>query len=257
MQRAMLRREGPTFEALPERRAYREDRLKPECTSCPVLTSEVFRNVSSDEVSRFTCIFVPTRYKRSQILFFEGAAAQHIFALRSGLVKMVKPLENGKERITRVLIPGEIFGLEALAEATYPLSAVVLQDAEICAISREQFYAFLRSNPDFTLEIVRFLVGEVARVRTQMTAMSFKDARRRVVTFILSLLSPDQVGPAGPGTCSLTLPLSSQEIGDVLELSPETVSRTWNILRREGLIEKRGRRLLIQDLKRFENAASR
>ena len=229
--------------------------MKPECSGCLVLETALFRSLSSKQVSRFVCIFCPTRYRRNQILFFEGGAAQHLFALNVGLVKMVKSLENGKERITRILFPGDLFGLEALSEATYPLTAVVLQDSEICSVPRDQFFAFLRTNPDISLDMIRFLVGEVAEIRTQMTTMSFKDARMRVATFLLSLVSPDERISAN--SCSLILPLTSQEIAEILELSPETVSRTWNVLRRKGLIEKRGRRLVVPDLNALEETARR
>lgn len=229
--------------------------MKGTCPECRVLTSTLFRSLSSDQVRRFSCIFCPTHYRRNQILFFEGGAAHHLFALNVGLVKLVKSLENGKERITRILFPGDLFGLEALNEATYPLTAVVLQDSEICAVPRDRFFDFLRSNPDISLDMVRLLVNEIGELRTQMTTMSFKDARMRVATFLLSLTSPDENAPAN--SCSLTLPLTSQEIAETLELSPETVSRTWNVLRQEGLIEKRGRRLLIHDLHALEQTAKR
>ena len=170
-----------------------------------------------------------------------------------GLVKTVKSLENGKERITRVLFPGDVFGLEALNETTYPLTAVVLQDSEICSVPCNQFFAFLRANPDISLDMIRFLLGEIAQIRTQMTTMSYKDARARVAMFVLSLISPNQTGTAK--YCSLTLPLTSHEIGEILELSPETISRAWKFLRRESLIEKRGRHVIIRDLQGLEGAA--
>lgn len=168
---------------------------------------------------------------------------------------MVKSLENGKERITRILFPGDLFGLEALNEASYPLTAVVLRDSEICSVPRDRFFDFLRANPDISLDMVRLLVNEVAEIRTQMTTMSFKDARMRVATFLLSMIPPD--APPSSKSLPLTLPLTSQEIAEILELSPETVSRTWNALRQEGLIEKRGRQLLIRDLRALEGTANR
>jgi CRP/FNR family transcriptional regulator len=85
--------------------------------------------------------------------------------------------------------------------------------------------------------------------------MSFKDARMRVATFLLSLISPDEKSPSN--SCSLTLPLTSQEIAEVLELSPETVSRTWHAFRQEGLIQKRGRQLDVRDLQALELTARR
>ncbi len=225
------------------------------CTECPVLENALFQKFSSDQLSRFTCIFHPTQCRRNQVLFFEGTAADHIFSLRSGLVKMVKPLENGKERIIRMLLPGEIFGLETLADTTHSMNAVVLQDSDVCAVSRDHFFSFLQTNADIALEMVRFLVGELIKVRTGITTMSFKDARARVATFVLSLINAGEKGVPPHGNCAVTLPLSSQEIGDILELSPETVSRAWTALSKSGVLDKRGRRLVVRDFSALERAA--
>jgi CRP/FNR family transcriptional regulator len=200
-------------------------------------------------------VFRPAHYRKNQILFFEGGVAQHLFALHTGLIKLVKPLENGKERITGVLFPGQLFGLEALSEPIYPLTAVTLRDSEICAASREEVVAFLQSNPEIALGMIRFLVSEVGRVRSQVTDMSFKDARMKVATFLLSLVASDPTPHDGHVT--LTLPLSRQEISEVLELSPETISRTLAAFRREQLIVARGRHLTIQNPKGLESAAHR
>jgi CRP-like cAMP-binding protein len=200
-------------------------------------------------------VFRPARYRRNQILFFEGGSAQHLFALHTGLVKMVKSLENGKDRITGVLFPGELFGLESLTDLAYPITAVALRDCEICAAPREDFSTFLQTNPDLAIGMVRFLVGELERVRTQVTDMSFKDARMKVATFLLSLLSHDT--PATNENLTLTLPLSRQEISEVLELSPETVSRTLSAFRREQLVTARGRQMVIQNRADLEAVAHR
>lgn len=229
--------------------------MGPMCVDCPVLKGVLFRGLSEEQITRLSCVFRPTRYRRSQILFFEGGTGQHVFALHSGLVKIVKSLENGKDRITRVLFPGELFGLEALTETNYPLTAVTLRDCEICAASRDEFMDFLHANPDIALGMVRFLVSEVTRVRTQVTDMSFKDARMKVATLLLSLVTSET--ETLPRTYSFLLPFSRQEISEILELSPETVSRTLSTMRREQVLDARGRRLTIQDTDRLRVAAQR
>jgi len=178
-----------------------------------------------------------------------------LFALHAGLVKLVKSLENGKERIIGVLFPGELFGLETLSQPTYPLTAVTLRDSEICAAAQEEVITFLQSNPEIALGMVRFLVAEVGRVRAQVTDMSFKDARMKVATFLLSLVASDP-SPHN-GRVTLTLPLSRQEIGGILELSPETVSRMLTGFRQEQLITAKGRQLIIQNLEGLQAAARR
>lgn len=133
--------------------------MGPGCSNCPVLKTSLFRSLSSEEIQTLGCVFRPARYRRNQILFFEGGSAQHLFALHTGLVKVVKSLENGKDRITGVLFPGELFGLEALTEVSYPLTAVALRDCEICAAPRDDFSNYLRINPKIAVGMVRFLVG--------------------------------------------------------------------------------------------------
>jgi CRP/FNR family transcriptional regulator len=229
--------------------------MGPTCGNCPVLKTSLFSSLSSEQVSRLGCVFRPARYRKNQILFFEGGVAQHLFALHAGLVKLVKSLENGKDRITGILFPGQLFGLEALSNPTYPVTAVTLRDSEICAASREEVVVFLQSNPEIALGMVRFLVAEVGRIRAQVTDMSFKDARMKVATFLLSLVASDLTPHNGRVT--LTLPLSRQEISEVLELSPETISRTLGAFRREQLIVARGRHLIIQNLEGLQSAARR
>ena len=103
--------------------------------------------------------------------------------------------------------------------------------------------------------MVRFLVGEIGRVRSQVTDMSFKDARMKVATFLLSLVASDMTPHDGHTT--LNLPLSRQEISEVLELSPETISRTLAAFRRQQLVIARGRHLTVQNLAGLQSAARR
>ncbi|HMD87222.1 MAG TPA: Crp/Fnr family transcriptional regulator [Terriglobia bacterium] len=229
--------------------------MEPGCSNCPVLKTSLFRNMSSEEIEALGCVFRPAHFRRNQILFFEGGFALHLFALHTGLVKVVKSLENGRDRITAVLFPGELFGFESLTDDAYPLTAVALRDCDICAVPRDDFFTYLRTNPNLAIGMVRFLVAELKRVRKQVTDMSFKDARMKVATFLLSLITSD--APPTEGTVDLTLPLSRQEISEALELSPETISRTLSNFCREQLVARRGRHLVIQDRAALETVAHR
>ena len=85
--------------------------------------------------------------------------------------------------------------------------------------------------------------------------MSFKDARMKIATLLLSLLHAEVEQPQE--THTLVLPFSRQEISEILELSPETVSRTLSIFRRDQVLEAHGRRVTIRDVKKLQAAAHR
>jgi CRP-like cAMP-binding protein len=173
--------------------------------------------------------------------------------LRSGLIKVVKSLENGKQRITRVVYPGELLGIEALSETTYPVTAVTLRDCSICSASRDEFIAFLGHDAGLSLGVIRSLIEEVSRLRTQVTDLSFKDARMKIATLILSLIRSETATPSLPYT--LHLPFSRQEISEILELSSESVSRAFTALRDEGLLEVRARHLIVRSIDQLQAAA--
>lgn len=238
-----------------ESREPKSNGSKLDCSECPVRSNELLRDFSSDQASRFVCIFRRVNTQANQVLFAEGSSSDSLFALRSGLVKIVKSLENGKERILRIVFPGAIFGLEALSGTAHSAAAVAFRDSEICAIPREDFFAFLQNNPDISLAAVRFLASELAQLNMQIGAMSFKDARKKLATLLRSLVTPEQEKFSGP--IPLTLPFSTQEVGEILELASETVSRTWTSLSSDGVVEKHGRKVVIQDLARLESLAHR
>ncbi len=225
------------------------------CDSCPVLVSALFNGLSGAKRAALPCVFRPASYRKNRILFFEGGTAEHIFALHSGLVKVVKSLEDGKERITRIVYPGELLGIEALVGTTYPSTAVTLRNCEICSAARDEFVEFLRRDAGISLGMIRSLVEEVSRLNAQMADMSFKDARMKIATLILSLIRSETTTPSLPYT--LHLPFSRQEISEILELSPESVSRAFTALKGEGLVEVRARRLIIRDLDQLQAAGSR
>lgn len=242
----------------PQASSLPEDDVNTNCTDCPILPNLLCREASGGQLSELECIFRPTRLRRNHVLYLEGSSARHLYGLRTGLVKLVNLLENGKERIIRVLFPGAIFGFEALTNTPYPVTAVVLQDSEICVVPCDEFFSLLHSSTDTAVGVIQYLVSEVTRVRSQIADMSFKDARMRVATFVLSLMPADELKSL-PRTAeaTITLPFSSLEIGEILELSPETVSRTWGALSRDGLIQKKGRKLIILNLEKIRDVARR
>ena len=228
---------------------------KPDCTGCPVFSSPLFRQAADQAAPLLPCVFRPTHALGNDLLFSEACPADHLFALHFGLVKIVRSLESGKERIVRIVFPGAVFGFEALSSGSHSASAVTMQKSEICSVSSDEFVDHLRVNPQFALNVVRLLADEITHLSNALSNMSFKDARRRVATLLCSLLSTETKDKGGNAV--LRLPFLCQEIGEMLELSPETVSRTWSALERDGVIKKHGRKIVVQDAAALEKAAQR
>ena len=234
---------------------HADNGAREQCAGCPVLSNGLTRDSRSGQPLTTTCIFRRTHVFENQVLYSEASPADQLFALRSGLVKIVRTLENGKERIIRIIFPGTIFGFEILGSNSHSASAVVIKESSICSVGREELLAFLRESPEGAVRFMGVLANDVTRFSTEITHMSFKDARSKVATLLRSLIGPEDTRTSN--SVVLTLPFSFQEIGEILELSPETVSRSWGVLQRDGIIKKRGRKVTVLDLVRLEEATRR
>src|SRR5579885_557469 len=112
--------------------------------STPSALTNLCRNelIHQEAVSRYA----PAR--RFASLFTEASPSDARYFLDSGLVKIFKRGEDGKEIILRVVAPGELFGEQALvAEDGRKLSAEILQEGVIYVIPKSVFNAFCDSHP--------------------------------------------------------------------------------------------------------------
>ena len=96
---------------------------------------------------------------------------------------------------------------------------------------------------------------ELDRSRRWMMLLGRMNAGQKVASFLLELT--DRLGKAGAGGESfVTLPLSRQQMADVLGLTIETVSRQLSRLRSAGLIDTPSRReIVLRDRRELEELA--
>lgn len=227
--------------------------MRARCAECAVLHRLFCRGLKLEQIAELSCIFRPKQVARHQLLYSGGQAATQIFALHSGSVKITRAAGDGRVRITRIVRAGELFGLEALGDAAvYPTTATMAAGGAVCIAPREEFLQVLRARPDIGESMVVFLLGELDRLRDQFTRMSFQDARGRVALYLGSLLPP---GTAPNASVPVKLGLSRQEIGEVLDLSPETVSRALSSFQKEGILTAHGRRLQLLDPEKLQQIA--
>src|SRR5215472_13733859 len=104
--------------------------------------------LTMDGVARFS----PNR--RFASLYAEGSPSDALYFVDSGLVKIHRRGEDGKEIILQIVAPGELFGEQALgAEPSREVSAEVLHEGVIYVIPRDLFLSFCETNPQVWREI--------------------------------------------------------------------------------------------------------
>jgi len=203
-----------------------------KCRSCAVRNSALFSGL---EEADFRHIHPPIKdlaLVPPDALYRMSQRGSTLFTLRGGVMKLVQYLPDGSQRIVRLLRDGDALGLEALVGQPYQQDAIALTDCEICAIPVEVIEQLGREQPRLYRELMTRWQQALSDADAWLTEFTTGTARQRVARLLLRLACPEQ---------DSHLPLFGREdIGAMVVLTTETVSRTIAELRRQGLLRDRG-----------------
>lgn len=199
----------------------------------------------AQEESLFGAAASVRAFGRDEIIYLEGDPAEHVFLVRTGLVKIYKLLRDGRRQITGFLFPGDLFGLQT--DGAYVYSVEALTETTVEAVLRRRLEATLDADPRKQRQLLALFSNELAMAQEQLLVLGRRTARERVAWFLLMLVKRWQLN--GQSKPSVRLDMYCNEIADYLGLTTETVSRMLTGLKREGIVRAIGPRLLqVADL---------
>jgi CRP/FNR family cyclic AMP-dependent transcriptional regulator len=201
------------------------------------LKSGGFRQSLADSLKVLDSTIPSVGYPKDAILFMEGQPARGIFAVCSGRVKITTSSLEGKLIILKVAQAGELVGLPAiLSGKPYEVTAVVTERAWVNFIPRGVFLRFLRANPQALVEVAQLLTDShyVGHAVIQSLALS-RSAPEKLARFFL-----DWSATHTRGQDRLRITLTQAEIGEMIGVSRETVSRLLTIFQKRNLVTVKG-----------------
>jgi CRP/FNR family transcriptional regulator len=194
----------------------------------------------------------PALIDKKTVLFNDGDPAHHLYLIGGGLVKTFKSPASNRVQIVNILGPGDIVGAEALTRTHYCESAATLSRSLLFECQTGPFLEFVRSQPALSVTLIKLLTRDNAALQTLLCDVGTKKALPRVASCLL-LFMEKQVKPGE--TRPFNLPISRQEMGAFLGLSPETVSRQLKDLTSSRIIRLDHRRLTVLDLDHLKSIA--
>ena len=203
-----------------------------DVNACVLCESRLYPGLSSEQVCRIRDLLIRETYASHQTIFWEGDAANYLFALKSGQVKLTTSLPDGRQQILRLAIGGQLLGLESLNGRKYAYSAEAMTEVSSCKINQRDLFAVIQQSPAVSMRVIATLVEELERAETMIRDLGLKSSVERIATFLLSLMparhKSDDVLP---------LLLSRREMAEMLGLTEETVSRVMADFTRRHIIQ--------------------
>ena len=189
-------------------------------------------------------------YKKGEIIFREGAFPSGIFFIMSGMVKKYKLDHEGREQIIYVASAGELIGYHAiLEEDRYPDSAAALETGRIGFISREDFLFALQQSPVLSKRLLKTLSHEFAVLVNSVALFAQKPVRNRLALQLVVLR--EKYKKESQQGMPIEINMSREDLASVVGTARENVVRELTELKEKGLIETKGRKIIVLDVKKL------
>lgn len=184
------------------------------------------------------------------MIFAVGDDSADVYIIRSGRVGITIFSETGKEISFRQLKAGEMFGeIAAIDRLPRSTSAVSLTNLELFRLSDGDFLKIMRERPEVSIRVMQRLAFLVRALSERIFEFTTYGVRNRIQAELLRLAKASGQRSA---TINIYPAPTHADIASQVSTHREAVTREFGHLASEGILEKRGRNLIIRNLARLE-----
>lgn len=204
----------------------------------------LFKNLSPLEVETILYTGRQKKINTEEFFFMQDDPAEAFYVLTQGKVRLSQFTSDGQQILLRIIVPVTPFGAVALAENEhYPVSAQAIEPCTAIVWSKATLDQLLVKYPQLAINAVKILAEHVQEFQQRFTEIATQRVERRLARMILRLAN--QIGVKTERGVEVNLPLSRQDLAEMVATTLYTVSRTLSQWETQGLIHSGRERLII------------
>jgi CRP/FNR family cyclic AMP-dependent transcriptional regulator len=181
--------------------------------------------------------YLAKSYKKGEIVIFQGESPRYAYVVKTGVVKAYNLSVTGDEKpvgfyTTHDVFPGP-WVFHKAPNAFYYYEA--LTDIKLYLVSRDEYVAFLKSNPEeLFAELERYVTDHLGNTM-RLNALQHSRASDKLI-YTLHYLALSHGHTIAPQTYEITLDLTHQDFANLTGLTRETAATELNKLKSLGVI---------------------
>jgi CRP-like cAMP-binding protein len=224
-----------------------------KCEQCIVREFSSLKALNKEELLRIADCKSSYTIKKGEAIFSEGENVNGIFCIKDGVCKLSKLSPNGNDQILKLVTKGELLGQRSMiSDEPVNLSAVALEDMEVCFIPKSEIMGFFNQNSQFSMNVMKAICGDLKEADDHLVDMAQKPVKQRLAETLLHLYNSFGTAPDN----SLNIKLSREELAGMVGTATESCIRLLSDLKKAGVIELSGKKIMVPDknkLIRFVN----
>lgn len=222
-----------------------------DCNSCSIRSSVLFSELNEEDFSKIHEPIDDLRFEANSGIYTQGDAADYVYTLRDGYIKLLHINSDGSGRIVRLVAPGDLFGMEALLGDSYTHSAAALSNIHLCRIPKRIISSLGEESPRLHRQIVKKWGEALAQSESWFSEINTGRIEVRLARFFLRVAKVS-------GDMAVAPLFKREDMGLMMDVKFETISRALASMADQGIISNVSRLSIqipsIEKLKAFSQA---
>jgi CRP-like cAMP-binding protein len=216
-----------------------------KCEQCIVREFSSLKVLNKEELLRISDCKSSYTIKNGEPIFSEGENVNGIFCIKDGVCKLTKLSPNGNNQIVKLVTKGELLGQRSMiSDEPVNLSAVALEDMEVCFIPKTEIMGLFNQNNSFSMNVIKAICGDLKEADDHLVAMAQKSVRQRLAETLIYLNNTFGIN----ADKSLKVKLSREELAGMVGTATESCIRLLSDFNKLGIIELSGKKITITDM---------
>lgn len=223
-----------------------------KCEQCIVREFNSLKSLSKEELMNISGCKTSKFIKKGETIFEEGETLKGVYCVKDGICKLTKLSANGKDQIVKLVVKGDLLGQRSLiSDEAVNLSAVALNNMEVCFIPKAEIFGNLKNNSDFSMDMLKQMAHDLKESDNVIVNMAQKSVKQRLAEALIYIYNSFGLDNQG----FLNVVLSREDYASVVGTATESAIRVLSQFKKEGLISTSGKQIKVEDiegLKRVE-----
>ena len=208
---------------------------------------DLFQGISEAESQRVARLCAERKYRKGARIFSKGDPSDALFIVKTGRVRILSLSDKGTETIVHILKEGAIFGELLLAEEQRAFTAVAGTDTLVTLLSKGSLVELLDAIPTVSKNFIRLLSKRLANVEREFGDFGHTWSYNRLAKILLRLC--EEHGKETPKGTMIPLPLTHEDLANLIGTTRETVTTQMIRFRRMGLVKRQDRFLVVNKIR--------
>jgi CRP-like cAMP-binding protein len=200
-----------------------------DCNACTIRNSVLFAELNEEDFAKIHTPIDDLHFEANSGIYKQGDDAEYLYTLREGYIKLLHLNTDGSSRIVRLVMPGDLFGMEALLEKRYTHSASALSNVRLCRIPKDLIVHLGEESPRLHRQMMKKWGEALSQSESWFAELNTGRIEVRLARFFL------RVAKVSGGMAVAPL-FKREDMGLMMDVKFETISRALASMAEQNLI---------------------